>query len=257
MKKKLAIVLSAIMAIGVIGSVSFSPAVSVSAEESNSEFENPVYDEATDTTDYDYAYFGMYPTSEVTGDALTDEIKNADYTNEDGNVNLDFQMAEVNGVKYARMKQANATANAIGNGALRGLTYTDEAFYQWEDNRTYHYFKYEPVKWRVLEVSGDSLLLMADNAVDCQRYSSNTEKYTWSDSPMRVWLNGYSQKAANGYTCAGGGFINTAFSKDEQADIIESDIHTEDNTLWGNNIPGGKDVQDKVFLLSAAETVNE
>ena len=55
MKKKLAIVLSAIMAIGVIGSVSFSPAVSVSAEESNSEFENPVYDEATDTTDYDYA----------------------------------------------------------------------------------------------------------------------------------------------------------------------------------------------------------
>lgn len=63
------------MAIGVIGSVSFSPAVSVSAEESNSEFENPVYDEATDTTDYDYAYFGMYPTSEVTGDALTDEIK--------------------------------------------------------------------------------------------------------------------------------------------------------------------------------------
>ena len=147
MKKKLAIVLSAIMAIGVIGSVSFSPAVSVSAEESNSEFENPVYDEATDTTDYDYAYFGMYPTSEVTGDALTDEIKNADYTNEDGNVNLDFQMAEVNGVKYARMKQANATANAIGNGALRGLTYTDEAFYQWEDNRTYHYLRYQVIHY--------------------------------------------------------------------------------------------------------------
>lgn len=250
MKKKLAIVLSAIMAIGVMGSVSFPSAttVSVAAEEQTAEFANPVYDATTDTTDYDYAYFGMYPTSEVTGSALTDEIKNAEY---------DEDIAEVNGVKYVRMKHANATANGIGQGVLRGKTLTEDEFYHWEDNKTYHYFKYEPIRWRVLEATGDSLLLMADNAIDCQYYSSNSEKYTWSDCPMRVWLNGYAIKAANGYTAAGGGFINTAFTKTEQNDIIESDIHTEDNNLWGGSVPGGEDVKDKIFLLSVEETLNE
>lgn len=251
MKKKLAVVLSAIMAIGVFSSVSFPAAATVTAaEEQNNEFSNPVYNAESDTTDYDYAYFGFYPKSEVSGSALTDEIKNAEYDEDEG-------IAEINGVKYVRFMQANATANASGSGPLRGVTYTDEAFYKWENSKTYHYFKYEPIRWRVLEVSGDSLFLMADNAIDCQRYSSNSEKYTWSDCPMRVWLNGYPFSAANGYTAAGGGFINTAFTKEEQNDLVESDIHTEDNTLWGGNIPGGEDVKDKIFLLSIEDTLTE
>lgn len=249
MKKKLAIVLSAIMAIGVLGSAAVVPTATYAEEATKSGFQSPIIHEEKGETEYDYVYFGVYPTKEITGDEITDAIKNAEY-NDEG-------VGEVDGVKYVRMKQSNATANAVGNGSLRGLDYTEEAFYKWEDNRTYHYFKYEPIRWRVLESKDDTLLLMTDQAVDCQRYSSNSEKYTWSDCPMRVWLNGYAFKAANGYTCAGGGFLNTAFTKEQQEDIINSPIHTEANTLWGGNIPGGPDVEDKVFLLSVEDLMNE
>lgn len=259
MKKKFAIVLSAIMAIGIVNSTSLQPANVVNADsavttvaEDTARFTSPVYDAETDTTNWDYAYFGMYPKTEVTGNALTTDIINADY-NEDVS---QFEVAEVDGVKYVRMIQGNATANATPSGGLRGLTYTEEAFYKWSDNKTYHYFRYEPVKWRVLESSGDSVLLMADNAIDCRQYSTNTEKYSWSDSPMRVWLNGLSDRAANGYTCGNGGFLYTAFSEEERSDILTSTVHTEDNNLWGESIPGGKDVNDKVFLLSISEAMN-
>ena len=136
MKKKLAVVLSAIMAIGVLGSVSFSSATTLNAAEGQEqEFKNPVYNESTDTTDYDYAYFGMYPTSEVTGSALTDEIKNAEY---EDNVVAEAELAEVDGVKYLRMLQSNSSSYNVRNTKLKGL-YTDEAFYKWKDNKTYHY----------------------------------------------------------------------------------------------------------------------
>lgn len=263
MKKKIAIMLSAVMAIGIVGSATVSTPTVVNAATTASadatqtaKFKNPVYDAETDTTNWDYAYFGMYPSTEIKGSELTKDIINADYEEDVSNM----EVAQVNGVKYVRMTQGEANANSTPSGTLYGLDYTDEAFYNWKSSKSnYHYFKYEPIKWRVLEVSGDSVFLMADNALDCRTYSisKNSEKYTWSDSPMRVWLNGLSEKAANGYVCAGGGFLNTAFTKEEQNDIVTSNVHTEDNNLWGGSIKGGKDVQDKVFLLSVEETVNQ
>jgi len=262
MKKKIAIVLSAIMAIGIVGSTSVPTARVVNADtvvaadaETTARFTSPVYDANTDTTKWDYAYFGMYPSTEIKGSALTKDIIDAEYEEDVSNQ----EVAEVNGVKYVRLTQGETNANSTSSGTLYGLDYTDEAFYKWKDSRSYHYFKYEPIKWRVLEASGDSVFLMADNAVDCRTYSisKNSEKYTWSDSPMRVWLNGLSEKAANGYVCAGGGFLNIAFTKAEQDDIIVSNVHTENNNLWGGSISGGKDVQDKIFLLSVEEMLNK
>ncbi|MEI3595666.1 MAG: hypothetical protein V8Q58_09275 [Anaerobutyricum hallii] len=48
--------------------------------------------------------------------------------------------------------------------------------YDWkEDYDTYHYFKYEPIKWRVLNVNNDEnkALLFADITLDDQRYNTN------------------------------------------------------------------------------------
>ena len=52
----------------------------------------------TDTTTWSYVYFGSYPQSEVTGDALTEEITGADY-----DANGD---AKVNGTKYRRISKS-------------------------------------------------------------------------------------------------------------------------------------------------------
>ena len=40
---------------------------------------NPVYDAESDTTQWDYVYFGNYPQSVITGSALTSDITDAEY----------------------------------------------------------------------------------------------------------------------------------------------------------------------------------
>ena len=76
-------------------------------------------------------------------------IKNADY---DSNGD-----AEVNGVKYRRLKGEDATYYTSSSTAK------DWGYYNWKDDyTTYHYFKYEPIKWRVLNTNGDEALLLSD-----------------------------------------------------------------------------------------------
>lgn len=95
---------------------------------------NPVYNADTDTTNWSYVYFGHYPQTKVTGDALTEEIVGANY-NRDGE-------AIVDGIKYCRVE---------------GGKYVGEP--------DYFYFRYEPVKWRVLQNTGSSLLLLSDSCL--------------------------------------------------------------------------------------------
>ena len=82
---------------------------------------------------WDCVYFGMYPQSEVTledGDIYS-TLKNA--------TGWDSNNIVINGIKYRRLKEEDATMSGI----------TADGQYSWDD-RTYHYFKYEPIKWRVL-----------------------------------------------------------------------------------------------------------
>ena len=49
-----------------------------------------------------------------------------------------------------------------------------------ENNQEYRYFKYEPVKWRVLNVDGEKALLVADKALDLKLYHN-----TYTELPGR------------------------------------------------------------------------
>lgn len=53
------------------------------------------------------------------------------------------------------------------------------------------YFRYEPLKWRILNVNGNDALLLSEKAVDAQRYHMTRESVTWETCTMRSWLNGY------------------------------------------------------------------
>lgn len=246
MKKVLSVALSIITAVCVLqtGAVQgLFQNTSKSVQAAAGQPSNPAYDEAAGTMKYSYVYFGNYPQSEVTGTELTDAIKNAEY-------NVDDE-AVVDGVKYRRMKKENATYTPP-----RNITTTQDAFYQWEDSTSYHYFKYEPIKWRVLENNGESLLLLADNALDCKPYSAKYERFTWASSPMRSWLNAYdgSQNALGSNYADLGGFITYAFTDAEKAAISTTTLKTEDNHIY--NIPGGVDTNDKIFLLSVQDVTN-
>ncbi len=191
--------------------------------------DNPVYDAQTDTTRWSYVYFGSYPGREIKGEELTEEIVNATYT---GGV------AVIGGDRYCRLSSGDASYST--NAA-------SESFYSWRD-KTFAYFQYEPIRWRVLENNGDTLLLMADQILDVRRYCLNDGKVTWETSHARQWLNGYL--TGPGSTS----FIQNAFTAKEQEAIRTTHITASDNVF--NGISGGKDTDDKVFLLSVREVMN-
>lgn len=89
-------------------------------------------------------------------------------------------------MKYRRLKGEDETyADSDESGQ-----------YNWNDNyKNYHYFKYEPIKWRVLNRNGNDALLLADVALDDQMYNTDWVDVTWQTGSMRSWLNGYGASA--------------------------------------------------------------
>ncbi|MCI8448018.1 MAG: hypothetical protein HFH30_06400 [Eubacterium sp.] len=175
---------------------------------------NPVYHSADDTTDWDYVYFGSYPQAEVEGVRLTDEIVNAEY---DSNGD-----AWVDGTKYRRfnISQANNTGNFASGG--------------------YRYFKWQRIRWRVLQSEQDTLMLMADLCLDCKDYNTRRQIISWETSSIRKWLNDT--------------FINSAFNGSEKNSIVEKTVENDKNSLYQTT--AGQNTLDRIYLLSFKEAVN-
>ena len=100
-----------------------------------------------------------------------------------------------------------------------------------------NYFKYEPIKWRVLHYENSEAFLLADAILDSQPYHSENEEIDWEKSSIRAWLNNE--------------FINKAFSNEENKAINTVELINKDNSKYGTQ--GGKNTSDKLFLLSLSE----
>ncbi|MDE6252767.1 MAG: fibronectin type III domain-containing protein [Lachnospiraceae bacterium] len=193
----------------------------------------------------DTIFFGSYPQSEVTGTALTDAVVNASY---DSNGD-----AEAGGERYRRIKVTGYVTKAEYE------KYCEEKGYECvepceiyktleeienikrDKEGTYRYFKWEPVKWKVLknEAETGTLFVMADTALDAVDYSDEPYDYgyedklnvlSWKDSALRKWMNTDNT-----------GFCHMAFSNAEQAAVK---VNAEN--------PEG----DFVYLLSDEEAKN-
>ena len=186
---------------------------------------------------WDCVWFGAYPQSEVTSGDIYNKLKNATGWDENNDIVID-------GNKYRRLKGEDATYY----NTKRVLNY-----YDWiEDYSTYHYFKYEAIKWRVLNVSNGGALLLADQALDSQRYNQNSEDITWEKSSIRSWLN--AQDTINnqeGINYRKGNFLNEAFFLSEQAVILPRNIANKNNATY--NTSGGNNTLDKIFLLAETQ----
>ena len=190
---------------------------------------------------WDCVWFGAYPQSEVTSGEIYNTLKNV--TGWDGNNDI-----VINGNKYRRLKGEDATSHT---------TDYSEFYYNWNnDCSTYHYFKYEPIKWRVLEVSNGQALLLADKVLDAQQYNKNYVNVTWETSSIRSWLNGKkstSNQPKIDYTKRN--FINTAFSENEREAISITNVINDNNIEYGTS--GGNNTFDKIFLLAESQVYTE
>lgn len=171
--------------------------------------------DGTDTTDWSYVYFGSYPQTEVMGSKLTAAITGASYDSHGD--------AWVDGVRYRRISKADTAYNDAG-GLFGG--------------REYRYFKYERIRWRVLQNDGHTLFVMADIGLDSQPYNETHDSVTWETCTLRNWLNNE--------------FYNTAFSASEQKAIVAQTVVNAGNPNY-DDVEGGNDTVDNVFLLSMEE----
>ena len=149
---------------------------------------------------WDCLWFGSYPQSQITkkdGEIYT-TLKNTDNWDENGDATID-------NIKYHKTKKS--------------------------------YFKYEPIKWRVLQSENGEAFLLSDVILDKQAYNENDEYITWKESSLRAWLNDK--------------FMNRAFSDEEKEKINITEVVNKDNPVFGTK--GGKNTSDKIFLLSLAE----
>ena len=94
-----------------------------------------------------------------------------------------------------------------------------------------------PIEWLVLDYDEEAqeALVISKYALDAQPYHREHTYPTWEKSDIRRWLNNE--------------FLNTAFTKNEQAAIITTEIFTPD--YYG--IDGGENTLDRIFLLSLDE----
>jgi hypothetical protein len=93
----------------------------------------------------------------------------------------------------------------------------------------------EMIEWMVVDSSNDRILLVSKTALEIMAYDESTDKVSWEDSSIRIWLNG--------------AFINDAFTNEEQEDILQTTLlNSTASEEEGAEI---QKTRDKIFLLSA------
>lgn len=186
---------------------------------------------------WDCVWFGSYPQTEITSsDAVYAALQSADWN--DGSGSTYYNDATVAGVRYQRIAEWDGTGT--------------------DDSPTYRYFRYEPIKWRVLSVSGTTAFVLADKALSVRSYHHGQNAITWKNCEMRSWLNGRSNRVSTAWSdqpysdLSTSSFMTAAFSEGEYAAILATDVVNADNLTEGTE--GGADTCDKIFLLSESET---
>ena len=135
-----------------------------------------------------------------------------------------------------------------------GCTNGSESNTYQDDNKYYvstvYWFKYEPIRWSILNESDGHALILADLALDSQQYYHNSNRRVvdgksvyannYAESEIRKWLNDT--------------FYNVAFNtlQKELIQITEID-NSVSSTGYDSNIYACENTFDKVFLLSYAE----
>ena len=143
---------------------------------------------------------------------------------------------------YTRLANPTNDAVAAKINELEGLTDTPSMDPPSTESLigseiTFGNYAGEDIVWIVLDETENGLFLLSKYAIETKDYNDKNENTTWEKSSLRKWLNG--------------DFYESAFNLDEKKSIKLSYIQNSDNSESGAD--GGKDTEDRVFLLSIDE----
>lgn len=228
--------------------------------------ENDVY-KAGDTVQ-----FGSYPQSKVTDSTIISALESMapswdnwtsyGYYSGDGEIGsmvegdwMRYTDVIYNGVKYRGVKftqyRGDRTYRKSTSHQIRNGYNTD----------TNYWFKYEPLKWRILDT--DTGLVLCETIIDAQPYSNtvyNDSQYTnFNDALFTNYASDYATSSVRNWLNED--FYNTAFTVSEKGAI---NITTLNNDCYDTITGPGSWLQqydsietnDKIFILSLNEATN-
>lgn len=212
--------------------------------------------------------FGSYPQSKVTDSATLKKLDNAskqwesyEYYSGTGDWR-DGNMEPSDYMLYADIKLGGSKYRAVTFSEYRpyhtGYTHSDGTYQAtYQDGSGYftnnvYYFKYEPLKWRVLDASTG--LVVCDSIIDSQAYNNYVLKadgYYWGDSDKTHYASNWEYSSLRAWL--NDDFYNTAFSKTQQNRIKEL---TRENESTDSSKYDSNPTSDKITLLSYYDVVN-
>ena len=220
----------------------------------------------------DTLYYGNYPQTKVTDSSIISALNskagnNSGWTSygyysgtgydDDGQMTAKDYMrytdVTYNGEKYRGVYFDTYRPYYTGYEISTSTDYTEQ-----DDNGYYYgnvyWFKYEPIKWRVLDPSTG--YIMCDTAIDSQAYNNyvlyddNDYEYH-GDSDCTYYASNYAKSSIRQWL--NNDFYNTAFNETQKANIKYT---TLDNSSAYSSTYDAPSTTDKVFLISYVDSIN-
>ncbi len=210
----------------------------------------------------DIIQYGNYPQSRVTDsgtiaglESISKNWRSLGYYSGTGTWD-DGQMKPGDYMKYADVQYGGSRYRAIHFTKYRPCHtgYTNSLSNSYQDDNGYYinttyYFKYEPLKWRVLDPTEG--LIMCESLIDSQAYQNTIYYYSgkyYQDTTESVYANDYAKSSIRKWL--NNDFYNTAFSSSQKSNIKITTLNND--CPWAleyNCAP----TNDKIFLLSYDE----
>ena len=205
---------------------------------------------------FGYILFGAYPQSEV-DDPTTLAALNESYTelptanSLNGWTSYKYYIEGSNSTDfmwYIDIEYSGEKYRGVYFTSYRSFFATGEDWYYPIDQEYYGYytgtvywFKWEPIKWRILSESDGKAMILSELKIDSQQYDyDGSYSNNYADSTIRAWLNDT--------------FYNTAFGAMQQAIIETTEVNNGISSTGETYNPYvGANTFDKIFLLSYKE----
>ena len=171
--------------------------------------------------------FGRYPQRHVSNQFLINQLNKLTSVNENG-------YYEYNGCEYTKAIYEGETFDHWNH-------YSDGTFFE---NGTLHWFKVEPIIWKVIgEFSDGNYLLITEDIIDSLSYAKLEQT---NEGETKIKANNY--EFSNVREFINNSFLSIAFNHEEQKAIQITEV----GNLVENEF-GSENIFDKIFILSEYE----
>lgn len=222
----------------------------------------PVYKVIDET----HLLFGSYPQSLVEDDSLLSAL-NSKYSNKNEWTSFEnywYGVDEVDTYKYIDVVEGDNKYRGFSYEHARsfeiGDDYTNLEDYGYAAQNGTYWFKWEPIKWRILNNSGlnqDNYLLVSEYLLDAQNYEFDDGTKTYEHGGDTGYASDYALSYIRNWLITT--FYNTAFTEAEKEIILAKTVNLTKLTLNNpdtNQFGSNEVIKDKVFLLSYADINN-